>query len=78
MLQREAKLAADWAQTAEVLAAVYNTIRDPKKRSKPYSGAEFNPILLGRKKTTKRAGLEALSVLMKPGQGGAYPGARKR
>ena len=32
-----------WAQTSELLAILYNANRDGKKRSRPFTAAEFNP-----------------------------------
>ena len=37
--------ADQWGKVSEVLAAIYNTVRDPKKRSRPYTGKDFNPVL---------------------------------
>ena len=34
----------DWLIVSEVLAAIYNTIRDPKKQFKPFQGKDFNPL----------------------------------
>ena len=39
----EGKLKCQWSQTSDIVAAVYNTVRDAKKRSKPFSGDDFNP-----------------------------------
>jgi hypothetical protein len=33
----------EWAQTSEVVCALYETNRDRKKRSKPFLASEFNP-----------------------------------
>ena len=41
----ESKQKADWVQTSEIIAALYNTIRDPKRRKKPFTGNDFNPTL---------------------------------
>ena len=30
-------------RVAEVIAAIYNTVRNPKKRVKPYRGSDFLP-----------------------------------
>jgi hypothetical protein len=60
-----------WAHTAELLAAVYNTIRDSKERPEPFSGRDFNPTLPPRE--PKRRGIEAFGVLV----GFSDYGARK-
>lgn len=39
----EARVRHDWRQTSELLAAVYNTIRDPEKRKEPFAGSDFDP-----------------------------------
>jgi hypothetical protein len=39
----EGRARLEWAQTAEVLAILYNANRDSKKRSRPFTAAEFNP-----------------------------------
>ena len=66
-----ARLGSEWSQTSEVLAAIYNTVRDPKKRSKPYTGSEFNPIIQEKKRTHK-IGIAELKELME-----AKPQVRK-
>lgn len=48
-----------WAMTAEVLAAIYNTVRDSKRRSQPFTGADFDPFAPPK----KRRGIEAFAVL---------------
>jgi hypothetical protein len=60
----EARLGAIWSPASEILAAIYNTVRDSKKRSKPYSGADFNPLLQKHKETAPKVGIEALSGIM--------------
>jgi hypothetical protein len=35
---------AEWDRTAAVLAMLANTVRDPKRKSDPYSPADFHPI----------------------------------
>ena len=68
----KAALNAEWCQTSEMIAAIYNTVRDPKKKPKPFTGDDFNPTL-ARKKRPK-VGIEALSVMMR-GRRNGFPGA---
>jgi len=39
----EAYHQVQWLGTSEILAAIYNTIRDPKKRPRAFKGSDFNP-----------------------------------
>ena len=39
----EGRARLQWAQTAELLAILYNANRDSKKRPRPFTAAEFNP-----------------------------------
>lgn len=39
----------DWDRTAQLSAMIANTARDPKKRARPFSPAEFHPLLIARK-----------------------------
>lgn len=39
----EGRARLEWSQTAEVLAILYNANRDSKKRTRPFTAAEFNP-----------------------------------
>lgn len=41
----EAKRQHDWGQTSSVIAAVYEVHRDRKRRRRPFSPSEFNPLL---------------------------------
>jgi hypothetical protein len=50
---------ADWAVAGELLAAIYNTVRDPKRRSEPFRGEDFNPYAPPK----KRRGIEAFAHL---------------
>jgi hypothetical protein len=40
----DARRRHDWDQTAELLALLANAHRDPKKRRRPYSSADFHPL----------------------------------
>lgn len=40
----------DWSQSSELLAALVNPYRDPKKRSRPYTADELNPMIHHRKR----------------------------
>ena len=46
----EGRVRLEWNQTSELLCVLYNAYRDPKKRSKPYTAAEFHPLERGKKK----------------------------
>jgi hypothetical protein len=35
----------DWGQTSSLIAAIYEVNRDPKRRRKPFSPSDFNPLL---------------------------------
>ncbi len=41
----DARRKDQWSHTAAVLALTANVHRNPKKRSKPYSPAEFHPLV---------------------------------
>lgn len=49
---------AQWAMAAELIAAIYNTVRDAKKRPRPFTGRDFNPHT-----PKKTAGIEAFGRL---------------
>ncbi len=49
-----------WSHTAAVMALTANVHRNPKKRSQPYTPAEFHPLVEQKKTPTKKAGLKAL------------------
>ncbi len=39
----EAHCKNQWTHTCEYIAALFNTVRDEKKRRRPYTGQELNP-----------------------------------
>lgn len=41
----DAKRHHDWGQTSSVIAALYEINRDRKRRRRPFSPSEFNPLL---------------------------------
>jgi len=48
---------ARWNHTTAIQATLANTVRDPKKRKKPFSGREFHPhILYAAAERKKREG----------------------
>jgi len=49
-----------WSHTAAVMALVANVHRNPKKRSKPYSPAEFHPLVERKPVTIEKAGIRIL------------------
>lgn len=51
----------EWGRASEIIAAIYNTIRDSKKRKEPYSGRDFNPTRVASAK--RRPGIEAFGSL---------------
>ena len=40
----EGKQRDEWLHTCEVMAMIANTVRDPKKRKKPYLGKDLYPF----------------------------------
>lgn len=40
----EARQQCQWRQTATIVAMLANTVRDPKKRKKPFTPDEFDPF----------------------------------
>ena len=49
-----------WSHTAAVLALTANVHRNPKKRSKPYSPAEFHPLVDRKPVTISKTGIRVL------------------
>jgi len=49
-----------WSHTAAVLALTANVHRNPKKRSKPYSPAEFHPLVERKLVTIAKTGIRVL------------------
>lgn len=43
VMMAEARLRAEWDRTSHVLALIANCHRDPKRRKRPFSPAEFQP-----------------------------------
>jgi hypothetical protein len=41
----EARREHDWGQTSSLLAATYEVHRDRKRRRRPFSPREFNPLI---------------------------------
>lgn len=52
----------DWSMAAEQVAAVYNTVRDSRKRPEPFAGRDFNPM--APPKRPKTHGIEAFGDLL--------------
>lgn len=50
---------ASWGVAGEILAAIYNTVRDSKRRKEPFTGADFDPYAPPK----KRRGIEAFATL---------------
>lgn len=48
-----------WTHTSEVLAMIANTVRNPKKRKKPYTGRDLYPF---SPTDTDRAAKKAMDV----------------
>ena len=55
-----------WQHTASILAMTANTVRDPKKKRRPFSAEDFYPtVFVGRKKAEGRVPISILkSVFM--------------
>ncbi|MEO2045207.1 MAG: hypothetical protein ABGX16_01370 [Pirellulales bacterium] len=52
-----------WLVASEILAAIYNTVRDPKKRPRPFTGNDFNPTKLEKQKPIRTVTIEELMRL---------------
>jgi len=52
----------EWSRTAQILATLYNLVRDPKKRRKPWTAAELDPTVTEKpkRKPTGFAGFLAM------------------
>lgn len=48
----EARAQERWAHTASLMALVANCNRDPKKRRRPYTPDDFNPLARSRRRRT--------------------------
>jgi hypothetical protein len=55
-----ARQKASWGATGEVLAAIYNTVRDSKRRPEPFAGRDFDPYA----PPPPRRGIEAFGSLV--------------
>jgi hypothetical protein len=54
----EGKSRGDWGIASVILAAIYNTVRDAKKRPKPFTPKDFNPYA----EDTKPKPLRTISI----------------
>lgn len=61
----EARSKHDWTVECEVVAAIYNTIRDPKRRKAPFSGNDFNPHAEKRRKPARTISIREWSRISK-------------
>jgi hypothetical protein len=43
-----------WNHTSEIIAALYNTVRDDKKKRKPFTAAEFNPYTISKSQPVRK------------------------
>ena len=59
----EERLGHDWNQTAAVMAVIANTVRDPKKKPRPYTPTDFNPIDIARRRRRAREYPAPITVL---------------
>ena len=56
-----------WQHTASILAMTANTVRDPKKKRRPYSAENFYPtVFAGRKKPEGRVPISILKSVFLP------------
>ena len=53
-------LAHAWNHTSAVCAMIANTVRDPKKRARPYTPGEFHPVELARKRSRPKVPITVL------------------
>jgi hypothetical protein len=58
----DARLAAWWAQTSEILALIANVNRDPKKSS-TFTSSQFNPYAMKRAKRSAEKQTVTMSEL---------------
>lgn len=62
----------DWTLASEVLAGIYNTVRDPKKRRKPFIGNNFNPTI------PKKTATQTITVAQWRDMAGAAGGSQRK
>jgi len=56
----DARRQDQWSHTAAVMALTANVHRNPKRRSQPFSPAEFHPLLDRKPAKLKKAGIRVL------------------
>lgn len=56
----EARGRMDWAQTAELLCVLYNANRDPARRARPFTAADFDPYRRAAAKAAPKADMSLL------------------
>jgi len=62
----EGKQETDWGYVSSVMAAIYNTVRDPKKKPRPFTANEFNPFASqGKVKPTKTISVSEWAAMSK-------------
>ncbi len=56
----DARRQDQWSHTAAVMALVANVHRNPKRRSSPYSPAEFHPLAERKQVSVAKVGVRVL------------------
>jgi hypothetical protein len=56
----EARRRDQWSRTATLLAMTANVHRNPKKRPRPFSAAEFHPLMGASPRAVMKTGIETL------------------
>lgn len=63
-----------WVHTASVQAMIANTVRDPKKRRKPYTAEDFYPkVFADRKQPAARSPITVLKTAFVNNHGNTRP-----
>ena len=71
LLAATARRRDEWDRTAALIAEIRNLVRDPKKKPRPWTAAEINPLAdreSNRKAAPTPGGMEALRILCTNGK----------
>lgn len=58
-----AKRKEQWAHTAEILALLANIYRDRKRRSRPFTPADFHPLLADTPPVDEKVDVDVLKTI---------------
>jgi len=59
----DARRRDEWQHTSAVLAMLANVHRNPKKRPRPFTPAEFHPLIEPQKAPAAKAGIRTLKTI---------------